>query len=1012
MIGLKPFSLNICVILLALLSVPLPARSFDRTIQQYVHTAWSDREGAPSGILALAQTTDGYLWIGAVEGLYRFDGISFELYRPGRVDALLARPNGDLWIGLSAAVVILRNGQQTTYTVREGVPNGRVAGFAEDAEGTIWVATNAGLARFEGDRWSQVGQDWDFPGKVAMGMCLDRHGTFWVATESTIVFLPRGARKFQPTGISSGEVWKIVEAQNGKLWLAETTRSVRPMPQRGSLRPSDKTEIVVGSIGILFDREGALWISTIGSGMRRASDPAGLEGHKYGESSEAIEAFTSKNGLTDDLITAILEDREGDIWVGTNSGLDCFRKGKLTPVVSPFPLVQPLLLVRDAGLMWISSNYQMFETRGAGKSTVTHLDDNDLNLYAYRDPAGVAWWSGNGFVSRLRGGLAVRIPPKGSKAPFALFPHITEDHDGVLWGAVQYDGIFYLKEDDTWQRLKTPPEIAKLDPSAAYTDWMGRAWFGFDGGGSLVTVANRKLNIVAASGKSPVGGLVTSIQGRGQHIWIGGAKLVYFDGNNFHELVPFDGDSFKVWGIQETPDGSLWLAENRGVVHIPSPEITKFLDNYSHRVQYDLYDSTDGLPGSFHDAAARSREVEGSDGRLWFAATKGVAWLDPTSISKNALPPPVSIRSVDADGKRYLPGVSLVLPPRTANLKIDYTALSLSVPARVRFRYKLEGLDSDWQEAGGRREAFYTRLAPGKYRFRVIACNNDGLWNEQGAILDFSIAPAWFQTMWFRMLCIAAVMLMTWGVYRLRVEQIHKSLSARFDERLAERTRMARELHDTFLQTLQGSKLVAENALENSSDPVQMQRAMQQLSEWLDQAVQEGRAALNSLRTSTTQRNDLAEAFKRAVKECRMERPIEACFSVSGYAKEMHPVVRDEIYRVGYEAIRNACTHSKGSRLEVELKYGHDLAVHVRDNGVGIDRTVAEQGKNGHFGLQGMRERAARIGGKLTVATSADSGTQITVVVPGGIVFRKPSPSPLEKIRTILRRVGPTSHSD
>jgi signal transduction histidine kinase/ligand-binding sensor domain-containing protein len=1012
MIGLRPFSLNICSILLTLLCVPRPAQGFDRTIEQYVHTAWGEKEGAPSGILALAQTTDGYLWIGAVDGLYRFDGVSFELYRPGLVYALLARPNGDLWIGLYAAVVRLRNGQQTAYSIREGVPNGKVAGFAGDAEGTIWVATNAGLARLEGDRWSQVGQNWDFPGKLATGMCLDRHGTFWVATENTIVFLPGGARKFQPTGISSGEVWEIVEAQNGRLWLAETTRSVRPMPQRGSLRPSDKTEIVVGSIGIRFDREGALWISTIGSGMRRASEPEGLEGHKYAEPSEAIEAFTSKDGLTDDLVTAILEDREGDIWVGTNSGLDCFRKGELAPVVSPFPLVQPLLLARDAGFVRISSNYLMFETRGTGKSTVTHLDDNDLNLYAYRDPNGIGWWSGNGFVSRLKGGHVFRIPPKGTKAPFALFPHVTEDRDGVLWGAVQYEGIFYLKADDTWQRLETPPEIAKLDPSAAYTDWMGRVWFGFDGGGPLVTVAKRKLDVVAASGKSPVGSLVTSIQGRGKHIWIGGAKLVYFDGSNFHEVVPFDADAFKVWGIHETPDGSLWLAENRGVVHIPPPEVTKFLDNYSRRVHYDLYDSADGLPGSFHDAAARSREVEGSDGRLWFAATKGVAWLDPTSISKNTLPPPVLIRSVDADGKHYMPGASLVLPPRSKNFKIAYTALSLSVPSRVRFRYKLEGIDSDWQEAEGRREAFYTRLSPGKYRFRVIACNNDGLWNEQGAALDFNVAPAWFQTIWFRVLCIAAAMLTIWGVYRLRVRQIHKSLSARFDERLAERTRMARELHDTFLQTLQGSKLVAEDALEKTSDPVQMRRAMEQLLVWLGQAVQEGRAALNSLRTSTTQRNDLADALRRATEECRMQRPIEVSFSVSGDSKEMHPVVRDEIYRVGYEAIRNACTHSNGSRLEVELKYARDLAVLVRDNGIGIDPTVAEQGKNGHFGLQGMRERVARIGGKLTVASSADSGTQITVIVPGGIVFRKPSPSPLEKIKTILRRVGPTSHSD
>jgi signal transduction histidine kinase/ligand-binding sensor domain-containing protein len=1008
MIGLRPLSLNICARLLLLLCVPVQAQAFDRTIQQYVHTAWGDKEGAPSGTLALAQTTDGYLWIGAVDGLYQFDGISFNRYRPGLVYALLARPNGDLWIGLNAAITLLRNGKETTYSGREGVPNGKVAGFAADAEGTIWVATNVGLARFEGDRWIQVGADWNFPGKFAMGMCLDRNGTLWVATDRSVVFLPRGSHKFQPTGLSTGQVWQIVQAPNGKLWMAETGRSVRPVPLGSDLKPSDKTEIGAGSIGILFDPGGALWISTIGWGMHRVRHPEGLGAHKYLGGSEEVEAFTTKDGLTDDMVTAVLEDSEGNVWAGTNNGLDCFRKGVMAPYIPPFPLTQPVLAASDDGDMWVSTNERLIRVRSSGKATVS---STDLYLSAYRDQHGVIWWPGVGSVYRMKDGHTTRIPSKKIKAPFAEDPVVTESHDGTLWAATQYDGIFYL-QNDVWQRFDTPPEVAKLAPTAAFTDWMGRVWFGFQGGGAIVTLYQGKLTVLAANGQSPVGSIVTSIQGRGQHIWIGGWKLVYFDGRNFQEVIPSDIAAFKVWGIAETSDGGLWLAENRGVVHIPSIEIKKFLEQYSYRVQYELFDSADGLPGSFHDAAARSREVEGSDGRLWFAATKGVAWLDPTSISKNALPPPVSIRSVDADGKRYMPEASLVLPPRSANFKIAYTALSLSVPSRVRFRYKLEVVDSDWQEAGGRREAFYTKLAPSKYRFRVIACNNDGVWNEQGATLDFSVAPAWFQTMWFRVLYIAAAMLMMGALYRLRVRQIHKSLSARFDERLAERTRMARELHDTFLQTLQGSKLVAEDALENSSDPTRMRRAMEQLSVWLEQAVQEGRAALNSLRTSTTQRNDLAEAFRRAAEECRMQRPMEVSFSVSGDSKEMHPVVRDEIYRVGYEAIRNACTHSKGSRLEVELKYGHDLAVIVRDNGIGIDPAVAKQGKDGHYGLQGMQERAARVGGKLTVTNSGHSGTQITVVVPGGIVFRKPSASPLEKIKTVLRRVGPTSHPD
>ena len=254
--------------------------------------------------------------------------------------------------------------------------------------------------------------------------------------------------------------------------------------------------------------------------------------------------------------------------------------------------------------------------------------------------------------------------------------------------------------------------------------------------------------------------------------------------------------------------------------------------------------------------------------------------------------------------------------------------------------------------------------------------------------VNFGIAPVWFQTKWFLGLCALSSAFLVRALYRLRVQQIYTSLAARFDEQLAERTRLARELQDTLLQTLEGSKLVAEDALERSSDPVHMRRAMEQLSDWLGQAVQEGRVALDSLRTLTTQKNDLEEAFRRATEECRWVGLMEVSFSVTGNAREMHPVVCDELYRVGYEAIHNACTHSKASRLKIGLKYGHDLAVHVKDNGIGIDQTILARGKEGRFGLQGMRERVARIGGKLTIVSSAGSGTEITVVVPGGIVFR------------------------
>jgi len=241
--------------------------------------------------------------------------------------------------------------------------------------------------------------------------------------------------------------------------------------------------------------------------------------------------------------------------------------------------------------------------------------------------------------------------------------------------------------------------------------------------------------------------------------------------------------------------------------------------------------------------------------------------------------------------------------------------------------------------------------------------------------------------------------LFAWAIAR-------KIIELRLEERVNERTRITRELHDTFLQTIQGSKLVADDALEQSTDPIRMRRAMEQLSAWLERATQEGRAALNSLRASTTQKNDLAEAFQRATEECRIQSPVEVSFSVVGDAREMHPIVRDEIYRIGYEAMRNACTHSGASRLEVELRYADDLALRVGDNGTGIDPAVADKGKDGHFGLQGMRERAARIGGKLTLGSSSTSGTEIRLTVPGGIIFRKTIParrSLFTRMKTLFR---------
>ena len=773
-------TLELCLLLAFACCTCSAAPASDRTISQFAHTAWGPKDGAPSPVRALAQTADGYLWLGCPDGLYRFDGVAFERYEPQsgspfpsqNVTSLLALPNGDLWIGFRpGAISLLQNGHATNYTTREGVPATGVWSLAQDREGTTWAATNNGLMRLEGNRWREVGKDWNFPTGLAHAVFLDPQGTLWVSTEDTLVFLPPGARRFQPTGIRVGQVVQIAHAANGKLWMAEVTRSVRPIPLSDQQQPPDQTEVRVGSTGILFDNDGAFWISSIGDGLRRAPAPELLKG-RIEEFSTAVESFTAKDGLSDDVALSILQDREGNIWVGTNSGLDRFRKTNLVPVVLPTPENgNTVLAAGDAGDLWVQNVYPMFHIHGTQVDRSYPFRDSAIS--AYRDPSGAIWWFCALSAYRFDAGNYTRIelPPSLPKPFHDRAIAMTQDGSGVLWLAALREGLFY-RENGEWQQLEIAPELAKLFPTSAFTDWMGRAWFGYEGG-TIIIVDHGKILRVFPAHDSPVGS-ISAIGGRGHHTWVGGdSGLAFFDGNRFRRITPADAEAFEsVAGVQETPHGSLWLAERRGIVEIPATEVQQALSDPSHRVSYRVFDSSDGLPGKILNG--RTMEVAGTDGRLWFSASKGIVWVDPAHVTTNALPPPVLIRSVQANGKQFRSLTHLTLPPRTTNLQISYTALSLSVPEKVRFRYQLQGVDKDWQDAGTRREAFYNGLGPGNYHFRVIACNNEGVWNEDGARLDFVIAPAWYQTIWFRLLCVAAILAFLWELYRLRMQQFRR----------------------------------------------------------------------------------------------------------------------------------------------------------------------------------------------------------------------------------------------
>jgi len=601
---------------------------------------------------------------------------------------------------------------------------------------------------------------------------------------------------------------------------------------------------------------------------------------------------------------------------------------------------------------------------------------------------GTVWLGGRRALWRERQGHLESVAPPGPDRPTQA---LAEDKSGDLWASIVRSGVFRLR-DGVWTPYGGIAQLPRGYPITIVRDRRDRLWFSYPGG-SVAMLDGDRVGIYGVPDGLQIGTVMANHPGRIGH-WFGGELgLARFDGEHFYSVqsapeVPLDG----ITGIVETADGDLWLNGRAGIVHIAGAELERSRAELAYRVHGETLGAFDGIVGSSAMLRPLPTAIEAADGKIWFATTGGIYGIDPARRVHNRVPPPVLIRAINVAGNTIEPISGLTLPTYTSAVRFEYLGLSLTAAEKVRYRYRLDGVDTDWRELTAARQALYTNLRPGHYAFRVIAANNDGVWNESGASLAFVIPPAFVQTGWFIALCLAVGVAAVWAVVRVRVRQVtnrdRRRLEERMEERLNERTRIARELHDTFLQTIQGSKLVADNALSATTDPSPMRQAMEKLSAWLARATEEGRAALNSLRTSAAEVNDLAGGFRRALEECRIYSSMEVSLQASGQIKEMHPIVRDEVYRIGYEAIRNACVHSRATQLRVELSYAQDLSLRIYDNGVGIDPDIVNRGKQGHFGLQGMRERAERIRGKFLVESSAGSGTVITLTVSGEIIYR------------------------
>jgi signal transduction histidine kinase len=506
-----------------------------------------------------------------------------------------------------------------------------------------------------------------------------------------------------------------------------------------------------------------------------------------------------------------------------------------------------------------------------------------------------------------------------------------------------------------------------------------------------------KSQVFGKSDGIPPGMVCTIYHDRAGNVWAAGrGGLSKFENGRFRPLSKSNGlPAQSVFGMVEDDEGYWWLATEVGVLRIPVAELDRAVANPAYRIRYESFNTLDGLPGSPQNTFPGPLAARTRDGRIWFATKSGIAYVDPRHIPKNNLPPPVHVETIKVDDKVVAQTGGIVLNHDVKNLEIDYTALSFSIPKRVLFQYKLEGHDTEWQEPGTRRQAFYNDLRPGKYKFHVIACNGDGVWNEEGATLDFRVMAAWYQTIWFRVVCVACFVQLLRALYQLRLQQLQRQFNMALEARVSERTRIARELHDTLLQSFQGLMLRFQTVDEMlPARPIDAKKALEFALYRGDQAIREGRDAITDIRASTLADQDLEKSIAALMTNFGEElfenygASVPFQVLVEGTPQIVRPNIQSDIYRIARESLGNAFRHAKAQHIEAEITYGESLRLRFRDDGKGIDSSVIEHGgRSGHWGLQGIRERAKQIGAQLEIWSELGAGTEIEMSIPGSIAY-------------------------
>jgi signal transduction histidine kinase/ligand-binding sensor domain-containing protein len=977
------FKLVVCAAVL-LVSQQASALNPNIRLQDLNHVSWSEKDGVPGDIQSMAQSRDGWLWLGTSDGLYRFDGVRFDK-RPmprDRINNLHALDNGDLLVSyeLEGLTVLHPDGRTEELIDTKATMMGPIASMTMDKEGAIWAASGTGLYRYSKRKWETMSSGPDWAGEN-FSVLLDQYGRMWASNEKFVYLYDRAGNKLQrlPDPDLHGS---LLQSPDGRLWAAraDLVRLV-PTPPVGQPLPRDPNAAQSESRwGGEFDRDGNLWALKCPYGICRVANAGASTTGLIVPSKQTDDRLDQHWQLSALSTNVVLEDREGNIWVSTQSGIDRFRENKLIPARIPGPTGMYSTASDTEGQLWVAEALNRAVWRVSPEAPPLRDQQRSGSVLA-NDRDGALLIAGKRDIERLYKGRSTRIPlpaPPGA-APVDLNVIGMLDDGKVLWFASLQTGLMGLV-DGKWMPRAHFNLPKRIFMSAA--GGPGQLWLSHNDGG-LTLYDDGKLSEFNIGMVGTESGIFP-----GPQLVVGGsAGLAFQQGQRFVQFEPRDAEPLRnVTGMAVTADGDRWLNGSKGVVHIRSADWEASIAQPSLPLTFEVINVLEGYPGRAAMDNRLPTVYNAGNGRLWFRATGGLVRLETAALRPNTVKPVVQLLTVSTGKTGYALRAPATLPPGSSNFSIEYTAPGLRKPEGMRFEYQLEGIDQGWQQAGTRRAAYYTNVGPGQYRFHVRAVNEDGMVGDTVATQTITIAPTVVQTWWFRLLCLLALLLAVYAAYRYRIKIATGAIARQMQARLDERERIARTLHDTFLQSVQSLVLRVSSVTLKLPHDSATRGKLETILDEADRAITEGRDQVHNLRSG----QDIEAALNDTGGQLAASHPAVAfAVVVAGVRRTLTVPVQDEFAEIGQEALRNAFAHANAGAVTARIEYAADYFILcVSDNGRGLDAEEARRRQaQRHFGLTGMKERAKRIGAQFEIASEAGLGTTVTAKLPARLAY-------------------------